>query len=154
MTDTPTQLDEAERNRLNPSKSTPLGAEDVELREKLAAIEHERWADWQRYIHSVSDMKASSLNIPMGYASRWDRQINTPYSELSEREKQSDREQVDRYWHLVKEYAQQEANRQKLEMLGRLEKLSIPITDELLGVPKDYRQAVPVSAIQKEKERL
>lgn len=27
--------------------------QDKELREKLAAIEHERLADWQRYVHSV-----------------------------------------------------------------------------------------------------
>ena len=34
MTDN-TKLDEAERNRLDPSNSTPSGAEDVELRAKI-----------------------------------------------------------------------------------------------------------------------
>lgn len=68
------------------------------FREHLAAIEHERWADWQRYLHSRCTGSADgSLTIPAELVSWWERQIATPYEELSEPEKQSDREQVDRY---------------------------------------------------------
>lgn len=73
-----------------------------ELREKLAAIEHERWADWQRYLHAKCvENEDGSLTIEEVDVSHWERQINTPYEDLSEEEKDSDREQVDRYWHLI-----------------------------------------------------
>jgi hypothetical protein len=76
------------------------------LRERLAAIEHERWADWQRYLHSkATDLIGSggALVIPADLVERWERQIATPYADLSEAEKDADREQVDRYWPLVAE---------------------------------------------------
>lgn len=86
-----------------PSQRTP--EEDTELREQLAAIEHERWASWQRYMHSVaSPNNDGSLTIPASFIERWERQITTPYAELAEWEKASDREQVDRYWPLVAAY--------------------------------------------------
>lgn len=72
-----------------------------ELMEQLAAIEHERWADWQRYLHSKCECTTEGLLIPYALYDRWNRQINTPYAELSEAEKESDREQVRRYAHLV-----------------------------------------------------
>lgn len=73
-----------------------------DLREKLAAIEHERWADWQRHVHGNCRTEADgSLTIPANLVSRWERQIATPYAQLSEPEKQSDRDQVDRYWPLI-----------------------------------------------------
>lgn len=73
-----------------------------DLREQLAAIEHERWADWQRWMHSQGVwFHDGSLHIPASLMERWDRQIATPYADLSEDEKQSDREQVDRYWPLI-----------------------------------------------------
>ena len=82
--------------------------QDKELREVLAAIEHQRWADWQRHVHSVcyenkgvGGEPAGELTIPSEFARRWERQIETPYHELSEKEKNSDREQVDRYWQLI-----------------------------------------------------
>ena len=76
---------------------------DAELYERLAAIEHERWADWQRYVHSLcTHNEDGSLTIPASSVAHWERQINTPYEALSEQEKQSDREQVDRYWHLIR----------------------------------------------------
>lgn len=79
-----------------------------ELREQLAAIEHERWADWQRYMHSLCSKLGDfdtdyALVIPSKSVSHWERQIDTPYAELSEKEKDSDREQVDRYWSIVEQ---------------------------------------------------
>lgn len=73
-----------------------------ELYERLAAIEHERWADWQRWMHAQCFIKEDgSLVIPAELVERWERQIDTPYADLTEREKQSDRDQVNRYWSLI-----------------------------------------------------
>lgn len=72
--------------------------------EGLASVEHERWSHWQRYLHSkcVPDGEGS-LIIPAELVRRWEAQMNTPYSELSEQEKESDREQVRRYLPLIVE---------------------------------------------------
>lgn len=68
------------------------------LIEKLAAVEHERWAHWQRYLHEqCKPGPDGSLIIPATLVHQWTAQINTPYAELTEREKDSDREQVHRY---------------------------------------------------------
>ncbi len=65
------------------------------LLEPLAAIEHERWARWQRYMHDSGQLQADgSLLIPAALVQHWERQIATPYAALSESEKESDREQV------------------------------------------------------------
>lgn len=73
-----------------------------ELLEKLAAIEHERWAHWQRYVHSRCVRgDDGSLTIPAALANRWEKLIATPYCALSDDEKESDREQVRRYLPLI-----------------------------------------------------
>lgn len=65
------------------------------LIEALAAAEHASWARWQAYLHSRCIRNPDgSLTIPADLVERWERQIATPYDELSEREKQSDREEV------------------------------------------------------------
>lgn len=67
-----------------------------DVREALAAEEHERWARWQRYLHSCGEIRSDgALVIHADRIAHWERQINTPYAQLSEREKDSDREQVD-----------------------------------------------------------
>jgi hypothetical protein len=72
--------------------------------EQLAAVEHERWAHWQQYVHDQCERQDDgSLVIPAELAARWQSQIETPYTELSEREKDSDREQVRRYLPIVLE---------------------------------------------------
>jgi hypothetical protein len=72
------------------------------LIEKLAAIEHDRWSHWQRYMHSKGiSQPDGSLIIPAELISRWQKQIDTPYMELSEKEKESDREQVRKYVPLI-----------------------------------------------------
>lgn len=74
-----------------------------ELMERLAAIEHERWADWQRYLQSKCITNSDgTLTIPEWAVTHWTRQINTPYDQLTEQEKESDREQVRRYWNLIR----------------------------------------------------
>lgn len=76
--------------------------ESVNTVEQLAAIEHERWAHWQRYVHDQCERQDDgSLVIPAELATRWQAQIETPYAQLSEREKDSDREQVRRYLPVV-----------------------------------------------------
>ncbi|MBB3753804.1 hypothetical protein FHT44_006326 [Mycolicibacterium sp. BK634] len=69
-----------------------------ELLETLAAIEHQRWAHWQRYMHDQCALAGDgSLVIPAELAQRWQTQIDTPYAALIEAEKDSDRDQVRRY---------------------------------------------------------
>jgi len=83
------------------------------LIEQLAAIEHERWAGWMRYLfencfeHRLTDagtgkeFSTGGLCIRKSLVDHWQRQIDTPYADLSEAEKESDREQVERYIHLL-----------------------------------------------------
>ena len=71
-----------------------------ELFEKLAEIEHIRWADWQSWCHRVLRENCPSPELEK-VLKAWDEQIATKYDDLSENEKDSDREQVMRYWHLI-----------------------------------------------------
>ena len=72
------------------------------LVEELAALEHERWSHWQRYMHAKGQRQPDgSLVLPAELVARWERQISLTYVELSEEEKKSDREQVGRYLPLI-----------------------------------------------------
>ena len=62
------------------------------LLETLADIEHTRWSGWQEYLHSKCvKNEDGSLTIPVGYVQNLERLIKTTYSELTEKEKVSDR---------------------------------------------------------------
>lgn len=83
-----------------PDASALLRSPD--LVEELAAVEHERWSHWQRYLHKQCvPGPDGSLTIPANLVSQWTRQINTAYAQLSEKEKDSDREQVWRYLPII-----------------------------------------------------
>lgn len=57
--------------------------DNSETVEKLAEIEHEQWAHWTSYmLDNMSDKNVQ----------RWRDQIKTPYNDLNETEKDSDRE--------------------------------------------------------------
>lgn len=63
-----------------------------DTREQLAAYAHEAWAGWMRYLFSKSAENADgTVTIPAWAVERWQRQMNTPYIELPESEKTSDR---------------------------------------------------------------
>ena len=70
---------------------------DNELREALADISHAIWAHWMRYLFSVCDFTDyGEPFITAGNWQRWHRQVETTYGDLTEREKDSDREQADK----------------------------------------------------------
>ena len=65
--------------------------------EDLADYEHESWADWQEYLFSrCTKNEDGSMTIPKDLVQRWQRQIDTPYKDLTEQEKQSDRDQIEK----------------------------------------------------------
>jgi len=76
------------------------------LMEELASLEHERWSKWQKYMHSKcvehENGKGEFVCLPADSFRRWERQINTPYAELTEAEKESDRAEVRPYLELIK----------------------------------------------------
>jgi hypothetical protein len=85
----------------DPVDGTPA-APAAEMLEQLAAIEHERWSHWQRYLHSQCIPGADgSLVIPARLVSRWAAQMSTDYADLTDAEKESDREQVRRYLSVI-----------------------------------------------------
>lgn len=50
--------------------------------EKLADLEHEQWSHWTKYM--LNHLTQENIE-------RWNKQIKTPYNELTELEKESDR---------------------------------------------------------------
>lgn len=80
------------------SDKFPDALQSEALIEALAALEHERWSHWQRYLHSrCKPRDDGTLTIPAELVARWTEQMSKTYAELSEDEKESDREQVRRY---------------------------------------------------------
>jgi len=80
-----------------------------ELIEALADIEHQRWSSWQRYVHEdvceeEGVLDSGNLVIPPDKVAHWNRLIATPYAELPEHSKQSDRDEVMKYWPLIVEF--------------------------------------------------
>lgn len=88
---------------MNPDQ-TPVNG-DEELIEKLAAIEHKRWARWQQWVHKCLKPNPMGEGFPYlldpEWVERWERQIATNYKDLTDQEKESDRAQVMRYWPLL-----------------------------------------------------
>jgi hypothetical protein len=73
-----------------------------EFVEKGAELEHDRWARWQKYMFSKFEKDSNgNLIVPKEYVERWFRQIDTPYSELPEQEKESDRQETRNYLPLI-----------------------------------------------------
>lgn len=92
------QLVIAEVFREDTRETMPVAYDRTALVEVLAAIEHQRWADWQIYVHNLGTQNADgTITLPAASVKHWDRQIHTAYADLTEREKDSDREQVERY---------------------------------------------------------
>lgn len=73
-----------------------------DLREQLAALAHAQWSGWMVYLFGLSHSNGDgTLTIPANIVARWQGQIATPYTELTEREKDSDRVEADRVLDVV-----------------------------------------------------
>ncbi len=77
-----------------------LKAEDV--REELAKLAHEQWSNWMKYLFDKSKKESDgTVTIPKWAVDRWERQVNTEYSELSESEKESDRNEANKFMEVM-----------------------------------------------------
>ena len=75
---------------------------DTDVRELLAAYAHEAWAGWMRHMFGLSrPLGNGAMVIPANLVKRWTRQMDTPYAELPENEKPSDRKEADRMLAIV-----------------------------------------------------
>ena len=99
---------------------------EQELIEQLADKEHASWANWMNYLFSKCVHGTfGSVAIPLVLVEQWTRQANTPYAELSEREKQSDREEVKHILPIIEAYKgtqenlQQDIREQQLSLLSQ-----------------------------------
>lgn len=71
--------------------------ESTDLRERLAALAHQQWSGWMTYLLTkVKEGPEGTLIVPAPLVARWRRQMETPYDQLPETEKDSDRVEADR----------------------------------------------------------
>ncbi len=82
----------------------------ITLEEEFAELAHDQWSNWMRYLFSKCDstmpntlsaLDNDSLIIPAEFVERWTRQMDTPYSELSESEQDSDRKEANKFLALL-----------------------------------------------------
>lgn len=72
------------------------------LFETCAAIEHDRWARWHRYVKLHGNVRDDgSLVIPARHVRKWDRLADTSYGDLTPEERAGDQAQVQDYWELI-----------------------------------------------------
>ena len=63
-----------------------------------AERQHQIWAHWMEYQFGIcQEQPDGSLIIPAEKVAHWNRQLATPYDELSETERESDRQVVREY---------------------------------------------------------
>lgn len=96
-------------------------SEDPDLREELADLAHEQWSGWMKYMFENWDDE---------HVARWERQMETPYSELSEEEQDSDRKEADRVLAVLRKHGVEASQRQEMVELPR------EVSDALARLPE------------------
>jgi len=86
---------------------------EQELIEQLADKEHASWARWMQYLFSKCSVVEDGAGyeryyIPRSLVARWKMQADTPYEQLSEQEKQSDRDEVAHILPIIRKWAESE----------------------------------------------
>lgn len=74
------------------------------IKELLADLCHRQWSGWMVYLFSKGEIDENGNWImPVWAVERWTRQMKTPYSELSENEKDSDRKEAEKIIAIINE---------------------------------------------------
>jgi hypothetical protein len=72
------------------------------MREQLADYAHSAWSGWMNYLFSkCQDNPDGSVTIPTWAVERWRRQAATAYTDLTEAEKKSDRDEADKMLRII-----------------------------------------------------
>lgn len=88
-----------------------------------ASLEHERWARWQKYMFSKGTVDSDGIfHLPKEFVDRWFRKIDTPYSELSESEKESDRKETRNYLPLIRQALEEAIAEERKRIEGAVKK--------------------------------
>ena len=69
------------------------------IAEKIADKTHEIWCNWMKHLFSKCEMNEDgTATIPKHFVDRWIYQTNTKYEDLSEDDKQKDRDVFQEYY--------------------------------------------------------
>ncbi len=73
------------------------------MKEKLAELAHQQWSGWMEYFFSKCMIHDDgTATIPKWTVERWKLQLKTSYLDLSEQEKDSDRNEAQRMISVIK----------------------------------------------------
>ena len=73
------------------------------MEEKIAGAIHKIWSEWIHHLFSLSRNNTNgSVTIPRKLVNRWQRQMTTEYKDLTEVEKDSDREEAQKILTIIK----------------------------------------------------
>jgi hypothetical protein len=76
--------------------------DEEKIREDLADLCHEQWSGWMRYLFRFGIQNDDgTFTIGADQVTRWQRQMQTCYADLSESEKESDRKEADKFYHRI-----------------------------------------------------
>lgn len=91
---------------MNRESNQTKNQQATEFRELLADVQHDIWSHWMKYMFSQGSFtthmsfndKPDSITwtMPSDKVERWQRQMETDYFDLTEKERESDREQADK----------------------------------------------------------
>lgn len=74
----------------------------MSIREELADYAHQAWSGWMQYLFTKGRHRSDgSFVVNRESVERWKRQMMTPYADLPEHEKESDRAEADRMLEIV-----------------------------------------------------
>jgi hypothetical protein len=91
-----------------------------ELIEQLAEKEHVSWANWMAYFFSKCEHNPDgSLTVPSGYVAALQKQIDASYADLSEQEKQYDKDEVAKILPIIEKYTDEKLQNAVVKTVSR-----------------------------------
>lgn len=123
-----------------------------ELRELFADLAHKQWSGWMEYLFSKCD---TNFTLPEWAVERWQRQMKTEYANLSEEEKNSDRDEADKMIIIAEQYANSKTSELQSEMKMKVDYYENKIEAMINGNAEhqNFLQS-EISRLNGEKEKL